>query len=427
MFDPAAEGIGAINNKFEPYPGFPYYSRESDSPTSWPPRVFRDREALGALYEKFFGRPDVTAAFAAARARRGEKSSIRIMSSAPGGAPDASIGEAVGSARMFFNFTLEDDAAALEREIGAPLAAEFLALEKARAEQRAYFPNRVAIIRVRNTSKQDLKDMTIEFSVTAMIYDVKILAASEGVRESGWDIFENRVVIANLLPKYVLDIVIWYRYQSVDERVFPDKIDFIHDLTQGLTIINIAVSNGKVRYKKELLEELSGYERLYAGDARPKDNYDDDLAQVFERRDKEFLEQMEEYDRKNPTLTDLSLDDLRRLDVPEARISAVWVAFRSAAGKAYSAVHVMKHVSGPYILLVSKDRDEADFKLTQTELASVCGGKAEPNITNRRDDICSEIRVAAGFTKGGIADCFTQLGKTFKDVRVSHVHYGSGD
>ena len=139
MIDPSASFIGAINDRYEPGVGFPYYSRESDHPSYWPARVSRDRQALHERFEAFFGRPEVQAALAAARAQAGDKSVIEVISSAPGGADP--LGAVVASARMFFNVHLEGDKAALLKALGEPLAREFLAVEDARNSLRRFLPN----------------------------------------------------------------------------------------------------------------------------------------------------------------------------------------------------------------------------------------------------------------------------------------------
>ena len=84
MIDPTEiDSIAQINDKFEPFIGFPYYSRESDHPSYWPARVWRDREALDQRFEDFFGRADVQAALTAARVEAGDVSSVEVLSSAP--------------------------------------------------------------------------------------------------------------------------------------------------------------------------------------------------------------------------------------------------------------------------------------------------------------------------------------------------------
>ena len=241
-----------------------------------------------------------------------------------------------------------------------------------------------------------------------------------------WQPFEHRVVIARLLPGQTVDIVIWYQYQSLDERSFPDKINLIQELTQGLTISNATVAQGRVVYNRKLLEKVTGYDKLYEGDARRQDNYDKEIGELMQRRSASMLKAMEESEKLRGSAEGLTLDELASLDVEDAKITAVWVDFRSPAGKGYCAVHVFEHPKGPYILLTSKDRDRADFAHTQADVATTFGGDGGDAISDRGDDICASINVEGGFTRALIAEKFAALPALgYKDVGVQVVHYAN--
>ncbi len=345
MFDPATQGVGAINDRFEPYVGFPYYSRESDHPSYWPGRVTRDRNALHERFEAFFGRADVQAALAEARAKAGDESSVEIHSSAPGGPENLSA--LVGTARIFFNFHLNADPGALAKLLGEPLAREFLAVEAARNEQRAFLPNRIAILRICNAGTRTVRGVTIEYEVAGYVYDTKVRAVSEGASEPYLP-FEHRLTIPTLLAGQAYDITVWYRYQSVDERVFPDKINFIQELTQGFTISNIAAGTGaKLVFKPDLLEKVPAYDRLYDGDGRRRDNPEEDLAALFKVRAEATMAALKSYDETHPTAEDIGLDALADFAVDESQIDNIWINFQSPAAKHYCAVCVYAHQDGP--------------------------------------------------------------------------------
>ncbi|MGD0641225.1 MAG: hypothetical protein ABSC22_10800 [Roseiarcus sp.] len=423
MIDPTAGNpIGALSDRFEPYVGFPFYSRESDHPSYWPARVWRDREALRARFEAFFGRADVQAALAAARAQAGDESSVTMLSSAPGG-PDP-MDATIAAARMFFNVDLNGDAEALAKALGAPLANEFLGVERARGELRAFLPNRVAILRLRNIGSRTVRNVTVDYEVAGPVYDTKLRAVSQVANEPYLS-FEHRLAIPTLLAGQAYDATIWYRYQSVDERVFPDKINFIQELTQGFTISNIAVATGgRVAFKPGLLKDVPAYERLYDGDGRRSDNPERELAALFETRGKATAAAMKAYDEEHRTARDLSLDALASFPANEAQIENAWIGFQSPAAKRYLAVCVYAHPKGPYALLSSVDRDRTDFIATRTALAKALGGEPEAEITDRLDDICSTISLAQGFNRANIVAAFHSLEATgFHDVRVEKLHY----
>jgi hypothetical protein len=422
MFDPSASPLGALNDRFEPYVGFPYYSRESDHPSYWPARVAGDRETLGQLFETFFGRPDVQAALVAARAQTGDEASVEVLSSAPSGADPLSA--VIISARLFFNIHLKGDTAALLEALGEPLAREFLAVERARNDLHHFLPNRIAILRLRNAGPRTIRDVTIEYEVAGYVYDTKVRALSEGTREPSLP-FEHRLTIPSLLAGQGYDITIWYNYQSVSERVFPDKINFIQELTQGFTVSNIAVATGgRVVFKTDLLKDVPAYERLYDGNARRSDNPERELATLFNARAAASVAAMKAYHEEHPTAQDLTLDALAGFPIEEAQIDNVWVSFESPAAKRYRAVCVYTHPKGSYALISSEDRDQPDFVAVRTAVAKVLSGEPEAQITQRSDDICSTISVVAGFTRPMILKAFHDLETVgFHSIRVEKLHY----
>ena len=418
MIDPIASPTAAINDRFEPLVGFPYYSRESDHPSFWPARVARDRDALQELYRAFYSRPDVTAALSAARAQSGDDSSVSVH----GGADP--LAAAVISARMFFNIHLNGDPAALTEGLGVPLAREFLAIEDARNQLREFLPNRIAILRLRNAGTRTIRDVTIEYEVAGYVYDTKVRAVAEGTSEPFLP-FEHRLVIPKLLPGQSYDISIWYRYQSVNERAFPDKINFIQELTQGFTVSNIAAATGgKVVFDRGLLKSVQAYERLYDGDGRPSDNPEAALAELFKERAAAHEVAAEAFREEHLTAQDLTLDALGAFPIAESQVENVWIRFESPAAKRYRAVCVYEHPRGPYVLLSSEDRDRVDFVAVRTALAEALAGEPEEEVTDRSNDICSTIPVAAGFTRPAILKAFQDLeARGFRDMQVEKLHY----
>jgi hypothetical protein len=151
-----------------------------------------------------------------------------------------------------------------------------------------------------------------------------------------------------------------------------------------------------------------------------------DVEELLEERSARLKEFLARYDVDHPTLKDLTPGELRAVPIPDDDIYTIWMGFRSRAGRAYTAVHVFRHASGPYILLSSPDRDRADFEQTRQLLAEVVGGQPEEEITDRGDDICSVIKVPDGFSRTRIADTFVALGADAKEAKVIVVHYARG-
>jgi len=420
MFDPYdVNPLAQINDRLELYPGFPYYSRESDHPTLWPLRVNRDRQALFLEYDTFLSRYPVVKALEASHGNKG----IQVFGKGFSASERDKI-ETIANLRAWFNDTLHGDHRAVEEHLGAEAAATFLRIEDTRSELRRHFPNRIALARIKNAGKRDARDVTIEFDLFGELYDVAINADPDRVRRAEYDRAKKHIVIEQILPGSQVEIRLWYQYYSVENKVFPDERDFILELTQGIVINNVAVSEGIAALNEKLMDGFSAYELLYIGAAAKKDDYSDELAKYFEEQGKRLEAHMKNYDEEHPSLKDVSSKQLAASNRPDESVNAIWVRFDSKAGMAYKAVHVFHHPEGPYILLSSTDRDREDFLRVEAALSNAYQGTAKGQISDRGDDICDIVSVANGFTQKGVAeqvDTFFQ--NNFDRVAIEAVHY----
>lgn len=423
LFDPGQNHLSQILQSVELFPGFPFYSRESDHPSAWPPRVFTDREVLYASYVEFFNNPDVRGLIRADTTFQAD--SITLLRSGPQApAAERELANFIANASHHLRRVYGKDPKALTTLLGDQTAQGFLEIEQRRADLRQWFPNRLAIVRVRNIGRRDILNLGLELEIAGYVYDCVIEADPDKVRKSAWDGDAQRVSFERLPSGYTAEVRLWYQYQSLSERVFPDKIDVINELTQGVKITNIAASRTVVRYNAALLKDLQGYERLYTGDARKKDKYDAELVAFHERAAEQMQEEMHQYEEQHGSYNDIDIAQLAALDIPDARVENVWLVFRSPANCNYTAVHVFTHSNGPYILLSSKDKDEQDLLAVRDQIVKYYAGTTEDRITDRSDDLCTTIEVDGGFTQQGIADCAATLAAAgYHDLKVSKFHY----
>ena len=422
LIDPIdASPIARIMQSVELYPGFPYYSRESDHPSAWPPRVYADRQKLHAQYIELFTDPDLRERLA--RDSSFKQDTVKLLGGGPRPAEERALDEYISGARSHLLKVAESDQA-LVTLLGTDLTNRLVQVEQTREELRQWFPNRLAVVRVRNAGNRDVTNLGIELEIAAMVYDYKIEADPEKVRNSSWDSDAQRVTFERLPSGYTGEIRIWYVYQSLSEKAFPDKIDIIRELTQGLKVVNIAGSRTRVRYNPELVKDLVGYDRLFMGDARKKDSYDEELAAFGEQTAAEMEEHFKEYNQTHPTLRDVDVSKLSDLDVADNMIDSIWLALRSPAGRLYNAVHVFTRPKGPYVLLSNKDRDRQDMSVVQARFVAAYQGTADPDISDRSDDISTTVEVAGGFTRAAIATAAESLAKDgYTELIFSQVHY----
>lgn len=424
MIDPyEVSNLSKIMDKIELYPGFPYYSRESDHPTLWPVRVTKDRAKLFQKYESFLLEFPEEIALALSAGNDESKSSIEILGGGYSNNERAKI-ETIANLRTFFYTTLDANPVALSRYLGRNATIRFLEIEKARVEIRQHFPNRLALLRIHNKGKRDARNVTIEFDLFGELYDTTINADPEQVRKAEYDRAKRRFEIEQIQPGSHVEIRLWYRYYSVENRVFPDERDFILELTQGLVVNNVVISDGLVVLNENLMEDFSVYERLYLGDAAKKDDYSKELTEYFKKKNKALAEHMKKYDEEHPSFKDVSPEWLAASNRPDESVNAIWARFTSKAGKSYKAIHVFNHPSGPYILLTSTDKEREDFTRVQAQLAEAYQGTADGSISDRGDDIVDTINVPGGFTQKGVAEMVkTFFRDTFDDVVIEAIHY----
>lgn len=130
------------------------------------------------------------------------------------------------------------------------------------------------------------------------------------------------------------------------------------------------------------------------------------------------------YEKEHPSFTNVSSQWLANSKRPDESVNAIWVKFTSKAKKTYSAIHVFRHPSGPYILLVSADKDRDDFMDVEAKLSQAYQGTPEEQITDRGDDICEVISVPGGFTQQMVAEKVESFfRRTFDEVVIEHAHY----
>jgi len=423
MFDPNQDPLAKVLQTTELYPGFPWFSEESDHPSAWPPRVFSDRQKLHKEYASFYTDPDVRRHLAAAPGFN-PKMVETIRDGPPDRTGELELAGYIASARGYLYDRTEKDPSSVASILGPVNAKRFTQIETDRTALRDDYPNRYAVVRVRNAGRQDVSDLIIELEVAGEIYDCVIDADPDKVQTSSWDGRAQRVSFKKLPSGYSAQVRIWYQYESVSERVFPDEINFIQELTQGIRILNIAATQTRVSYSPTLLADLRGDERLYFGDARKKDSYDKELAVQAKAMGKQMTQDLDEYEKEHPTIKNVAVEKLGRLNVDDAQISSIWLSFTSPAGKQYTAVHVFSASDGPYILLSSKSRDEQDLKVVADRLAKLYGGEPEAQVTDRTDDICIAINKTRALTQSTIAAAAAELsGSGYSGFGVDAVNY----
>jgi hypothetical protein len=433
LFNPADDRLAAVLSQLEPYPGFPYFSRESDHPSVWPPRVWKDRDSLKEKFNALYLQKELQARLS--NSPDFNPKSVEMMGGSDDPANEREQWNYVLSARSHLHQLYKTGGEESLSALLGPFFDPFMESESARAAMVRHMPNRVAVVRLANNGRIDVPNLGVEFEIAGELYDCYINADPEKVRNSHWDSAPARISFDQLPRGYTVEIRIFYSYQSLDEKVFPDLINYIQEITQGIRIANFAATNTQVRFDPEMVEKIPAYERLYLGDARKKDNYDSDLKRLSAQRSAAFEAAQAgkpKYEDTHLSMNDLPLSKLAALGVEQQQLDSIWVTFLSPANHPYTAVHVFTHPKGPYILLSSTGKDESDLMTAAGALAiawKLAPGEAQKDTpTDRIDDICITVNVPGGFAPESIlAACEALQNSGYLQFSVSKVHYHTED
>lgn len=253
LIAPTSFTTGGLLNLIEPFPGFPYYSRDSDHPSQWPPRVWKERDAFHNKIQSLLNEPDT----------KSEIDQWISDGSLPVSVPGRDQSETLVRYTNLRYLAAAQGLPGLRSEVGPLSEQAVLALERERRTLTENLPNRMLILRVRNRLNKDVMKFTAEFKVGGSVYDVTLNAEGEQARSLKWSPSRQTVDIPLLRPSYTAEIQIWYYRQPLNERVFSDARDVQWEQTEGIVIQNLSISAGLVRRSTRLLEDFQAYRRFH--------------------------------------------------------------------------------------------------------------------------------------------------------------------
>ncbi len=252
LIPPTSSATGGMLNVIEPFPGFPYYSRDSDHPSQWPPRVWRERDAFDNGIKDLLNEPQT----------KNEIDKWVASGSLPVSVPGRELGDVLVRYTNLRFLLADRGMSALQTTIGPETEKAIITLEKKRRALTELLPNRMLILRVQNRLNKDVKNFTAEFNVGGYVYDVTLNAEGEQARSLDWSPNRQTVDIPFLRPSYTAEIQIWYYRQPLSERVFADARDVQWEQSEGIVIQNLSISGGLVRRSPKMLEDFQAYHRF---------------------------------------------------------------------------------------------------------------------------------------------------------------------
>ncbi len=277
MISPSSNPIGAIMNRLEPYPGIPYFSAESDHPSQWPPRVFKDRTAFHQLIVQELSRAEASAELS--RWRQNKPPQMQVTGK--------SQDDPEFNYTLLRNLLIEsgEDYSAVATKVGPHCEQALRRLEAARREIEESLPNRLLILRVVNKLDEDVEHFTVEIRLSGSVYEVTLNAEGEKAKSLEWTPSRFSLEIPLLRPNYIADVFVWYYTLPLESRAFPGPMDVRWALTEGIVIENLAASRVQITKTNGLLDNLGAYRRFPVDPVRH--------SPTFGRLEEEFEEELE--------------------------------------------------------------------------------------------------------------------------------------
>lgn len=121
---------------------------------------------------------------------------------------------------------------------------------------------------------------------------------------------------------------------------------------------------------------------------------------------------------------DLSVDELRRCNLSNTYLYALWVSYLSKSNREHLAVHVPNGPPTPYILLSGKDKNEKDFRDVENIVVDITDGKPYGKIMDRGSDICDHIDFKERLTLKKILGFIERYEQEFTQVKIPRLYLG---
>jgi len=258
MYEMMYEGLASVMDQFEPFVGFPFYSFESDHPSSWPPRVDEDRARFAASILSFI--------YDANNARKiqalfgGESSKVTFVTNRK---RDAEEERQATAFQLYANLRLakRDNEAELAKALGEATHQAFLDLEKSRAAVKQRMPNRYFTLALRQSQGLAIRDVAIDIQIIGEVYDITV----NGKRPLDRDALEamslgrKMLHIGEIPGAAVSTVRIWHNYIAVAERWDPKPIHFRAEPFQGMLIRSIGAEGLSLRRASDLIPDERPY------------------------------------------------------------------------------------------------------------------------------------------------------------------------
>jgi hypothetical protein len=236
--------------------GFPSYSDWSSERPNWPPRAVEDgRHFFEDIRQNLSG-------LALEQANIWEQTiPPGLILLGLGSSTDEKLYLTYTRLRWFLLDQCHSDYARVSKEVGQAASEAVRTLEVKPAHLLENRPTRVLIVRVANRSSKDAKDLRIDLTAGGAIYDVTL---NEERTQSIVSRTSTRftVTFPVMQPGFSLELKLWYVWKSVSFGCRSHSQFEMFPGFEGMLINYIGISNGRVRARPKLLDDLRSWKSM---------------------------------------------------------------------------------------------------------------------------------------------------------------------
>jgi hypothetical protein len=251
--------------KFELYPGFPFYSFDSDNPSFWPIRVFDDRKNHTSKILEFITNPSFQHSINSALLKSESAFEIETISNI---VFDSQLEkeQILLSKYMYLrglcNGQLGGNEAKINELLDVDVFNAFLDLERDWQSLDSKMPNRLFTIAFAYNRPILLENLSISFTIVGKMYDIMLdnVRIQDQNQIDNWGIARRHTIsLGNLLPSSTIFLKIFYNYIPLAERISREQIHYLAEANQGMLLHSIGAVGPEIKKTNTLITDKNVY------------------------------------------------------------------------------------------------------------------------------------------------------------------------
>jgi hypothetical protein len=253
---PPQGGFRPVLDQYLPILSFPSFSDDSVGRPHWPPKANSESDGLFNVMQACLS------GAALAEAKELEETIPEGLVLFGPKSPELSLVQTYARLRWYLVEKCKGDYAKFSTDVGDACCAALRSVDTESKRLLDEMPTRILVLRIKNRSGKDATDLKLEITVGGTIFDVTV---NERNSLEVLEVSLNRVFVkqATVLPGYVVEVRIWYRWISVLFGCPTGQQSESFKGLEGIRIEYLGISNGKVYRSRGLLGDLHAWRSIY--------------------------------------------------------------------------------------------------------------------------------------------------------------------